>query len=287
MSAVRRTAAPKSNQTTLPARRRATMRPRLRSCSRGSSSGTARASRRTAALARASAAAPARHVIALDLLERAQPVVDRRRRPRRRRATARSERDRRAGSARAAARCGHRRVGRVVRRHHEDDAVARTAPDSRRPRIIASAMSADVELVEADGAAQRLRATCASGRRAGPLVLQRRELVVDVAHERVEVNARLAADRDGREERCPSGGSCRARRRPTGRRRAERRAAETDPLQRRLRAPRESVASSSASSLQPVERRRSARGRASCRGAASSGSRYSMRARRGGARSAG
>ena len=53
------------------------------------------------------------------------------------------------------------------------------------------------------------------GQRIG-LALQRRELVVDVAHEGVEMDAGLAPDRARWRRRRPSAGSCRARRRPRG-----------------------------------------------------------------------
>ena len=57
----------------------------------------------------------------------------------------------------------------------------------------------DVELVEADEAPPARDARGDGGERVG-LLLQPGEVLVDVAHERVEMDARLAADRHGREE---------------------------------------------------------------------------------------
>ena len=94
------------------------------------------------------------------------------------------------------------------------------------PRIIASAMSDTWNSSKQMSRHRRAMraATVASGSGSS---LQRRELLVHVAHERMEMDARLAADRRPSRRSRPSGSSCRARRRPRDRRRAGRRAART------------------------------------------------------------
>ena len=221
-SAGRRTA---SRSRTRPRCRRACGRRAggLRSSSFGSSSGPARIAlerrrqRRVGVRRR-------RHVIRLELLQRPQPVVDAavdldhvepllEQRDRRQEALA-------LQAVRATARPAGSWTSSRTRRPASNSAVR------SRPRIIASAMSETWNSSKQMSRQRRAMrsATIASGSTSRFSVAQ---VLVDVAHERMEMDARLAADRRPSRKSRPSGSSCRGRRRPRDRRRAGRRAART------------------------------------------------------------
>ncbi len=94
---------------------------------------------------------------------------------------------------------GPQAVRRIVRRHHEHDAAieqrGQQPPEDHRVGDVG-----DVKLVEAHKPPLASN-TGSDGDERVFLVLEPRKLFVHVAHERVEVDARLAPDRHRREER--------------------------------------------------------------------------------------
>ena len=92
-------------------------------------------------------------------------------------------------------------VRRIVGRHHEHDAVLeqRSQQPAENHRV---GDVGHVKLVEADEA-PAARDALRHDRERILLAFQPREILVDVAHERMEMDARLPADGDGREESRP------------------------------------------------------------------------------------